>query len=209
MVVAVSNDGDRPVNITAVQVRGRRRLRRLRRRLVRPPPPPPVRARRPRSPPQAWLENPVDASQRAWNFTRQAVGEVLEGSRETAIEYRMWMPRMLEASQDVRLVTVVTYVDPASRVSRLSAATAFNATLTFTGNPLPFDAKVYLPYALAAVVVFGALLLLKELASGKGRKAASAIGAGTVAELGDDEPDLSIMPDAGARRRKVPLIRAD
>ena len=134
---------------------------------------------------------------------------MLEGSRETAIEYRMWMPRMLEASQDVRLVTVVTYVDPASRVSRLSAATAFNATLTFTGNPLPFDAKVYLPYALAAVVVFGALLLLKELASGKGRKAASAIGAGTVAELGDDESDLSIMPDAGARRRKVPLARAD
>ena len=181
-------------------------------RRLPPPPPPPLPPARARLAPllgdQAWLEHPADASQRLYNFTGQAVGEVLEGSRETAIEYRLWVPRMPDASQDVRLVAVVTYMDPGSRTARWSMAPAFNASLTFTGNPLPFDAKAYLPYALATVVVVGALLFLKELAYGSDArsKAAAAAGAGAGGAAGDDEPELSVVPDAAARRRKA---RAD
>ena len=147
----------------------------------------------------------MDPSLRLWNFTRQAVGEVLEGSRETAVEYRLFVPRMSEA-QDARLITVVTYMDPALRAARLSAATAFNASLTFAGNPLPVDARVFLPYALAAATVIGAARLVQQLVSGSSRSKAAAAETGAGASAGEgNELELSVVPSV-VRKRKA---RAD
>ena len=202
LVLGISNEGDRPVNLTVVQVRARRvpARRAAPRRRAAALSSHPARAappfRRLGLAPQAWLEHPQDPSQRLWNFSRQMVGEVLEAGRETAIEYRLPVPRMAEASQDVRLVAVVQYADTA-RAARWAVVTAYNSSLTFAANPLPFDVRAYSPYVLATLVLAGAAMLFRELLTSSGKKSKAA-GAYDVA---DDEPTVAVVP-GGRQRRK-------
>jgi hypothetical protein len=143
----------------------------------------------------------MDPSLRLWNFTRLSVGEVVEAGREMAVEYRLAVPRMEESSSVLRLVAVVQYADTA-RAARWAVATAFNASLTFVANPLPFDSRVYLPYVLATLVLIGASQVFREFVTKPRGIAVRGADLSKGGDAADDEPEVSVVPDGRQRRKQ-------
>ena len=138
---------------------------------------------------------------RVWNFSAQAVGEALEAGRETAVEYKLYVPRFPEPVTEWRLVAAVYHADLASRASRWAASPAFNSSIVFTTEPQPFDAAAYLPYALATAVLAVTAVVFRGLTEVRTFKSGGSVAAAAASGKDDDEPSLNIVPEQSPRRR--------
>ena len=144
----------------------------------------------------------MDASSRLWNFSGQVVSEALEPRRETAIEYKLVVPRFPEQYlEELRLVVSVYHADLASRSPRWAASQAFNSTVVFAAQPQRFEPAVYLPYALAMAVFAVTAVAFRSLIKAHSFKATGGSGGASAADKDDDEPVMNIVP--GAQRRRV------